>query len=124
MCRVRDPETGQNVHIEDMTYDEWIKWKKSEQSIVHGVGSNVADIEYIKSNDYREKFNAVSDDKRLNSAIYKYCKAAIIHQSGSYREDLTIITETSDFVGQTTGCVDNETHYTEKLKEAISGSTL
>ena len=124
MRRVRDPETGQNVHIEDMTYDEWVKWKKSEQSIVHGVGSNVADIEYIKSNDYREKFNAVSDDKRLNSAIYKYSKAAIIHQSGSYREDLTIITETSDFVGQTTGCVDNETHYTEKLKEAISGSTL
>ena len=64
MRRVRDPETGQNVHIEDMTYDEWVKWKKSEQSIVRGVGSNVADIEYIKSNDYREKFNAVSDDKR------------------------------------------------------------
>lgn len=123
MRRARDPETGQNVLVEDMNYDEWVKWKKSEQSIVHGVGSNVADIEYIKSDDYREKFNALSDDKRLNSAIYKYCKAAIIHQSGSYREDLTIITESGNFVGQTTGRVDNETHYTEKLKEAVSKAT-
>jgi len=30
MRRVRDPETGQNVHIEDMTYDEWVKWKMAK----------------------------------------------------------------------------------------------
>lgn len=23
----RDPEAGQNALVEDMTYDEWVKWK-------------------------------------------------------------------------------------------------
>lgn len=27
MCRTRDPEAGQNALVEDMTYDEWVKWK-------------------------------------------------------------------------------------------------
>lgn len=29
MRRARDPETGQNALVEDMTYDEWVKWKKT-----------------------------------------------------------------------------------------------
>ena len=29
MRRARDPETGQNVLVEDMTYDEWVKRKKT-----------------------------------------------------------------------------------------------
>lgn len=28
MRRARDPETGQNALVEDMTYGEWIRWKK------------------------------------------------------------------------------------------------
>lgn len=28
--RVRDPETGQNALVEDMTYDEWVKWKMAK----------------------------------------------------------------------------------------------
>lgn len=30
MRRARDPETGQNVLVEDMTYDEWVKWKMAK----------------------------------------------------------------------------------------------
>lgn len=28
--RVRDPKTGRNVLVNEMTYDEWAEWKKSE----------------------------------------------------------------------------------------------
>ena len=30
MRMARDPETGQNVLVEDMTYDEWVKWKMAK----------------------------------------------------------------------------------------------
>ena len=30
MRRARDPETGQNALVEDMTYDEWVKWKMAK----------------------------------------------------------------------------------------------
>ena len=30
MRRGRDPETGQNALVEDMTYDEWAKWKMAK----------------------------------------------------------------------------------------------
>lgn len=30
MHRVIDPETGQNALVEDMTYDEWVKWKMAK----------------------------------------------------------------------------------------------
>lgn len=30
MRRARDPETGQNALVEDMNYDEWVKWKMAK----------------------------------------------------------------------------------------------
>ena len=48
------------------------------------------------------------------------CKAAVIHQSGSYKEDLTILRLDGSLVGQTSGKVDNETHYTQRLTDAVA----
>ena len=31
--RTRDPETGESMHIEDMTYAEWMGWKKSTNQV-------------------------------------------------------------------------------------------
>ena len=33
--RVRDPETGKNVLVNEMTYEEWAKWKKGTSSSVN-----------------------------------------------------------------------------------------
>ena len=122
MRRARDSETGQNVLVEDMNYDEWVKWKKTEQSLNYGIGTPVVDKNYINSESYRKKFDAISKDKALNSAIYKYCKAAVTHQSGSYKEDLTILRLDGSLVGQTVGKVNNETHYNKKLTDAVTGA--
>ena len=93
-----------------------------EKSYSFGIGSNQTDFAYINSDQYRAKFNSISENPALNQAIYKYCKAAITHQSGSYKEDLTILRLDGDFVGQTSGKVDHETHYSQKLTDKIAAA--
>lgn len=93
-----------------------------EKSYSFGIGSNQTDFAYINSDQYRAKFNSISENPALNQAIYKYCKAAITHQSGSYKEDLTILRLDGSFVGQTSGKVDNETHYSQKLADKVAAA--
>lgn len=50
-----------------------------ERSYSHGVGSPVCNLEYINSTDYKRKFDALSDDRTLNRAVYERCKAMLIH---------------------------------------------
>ena len=91
----------------------------SEKSQGFGVGSPKTDVAYVKSSEYRNKFGGISDNYALNEAIYKRCKAAVIHQSGDYFEDLSVITQEGKVVGTTSGRVRNETFYTDALKEKI-----
>ena len=93
-----------------------------EKSYSFGIGSNQTDFTYINSDQYRAKFNSISKNPALNQAIYKYCKAAITHQSGSYKEDLTILRLDGSFVGQTSGKVDNETQYGRSLSSAVTSA--
>ena len=39
--RVRDPETGKNVLVNEMTYSEWEKWKKSHTSYMESTEINL-----------------------------------------------------------------------------------
>ena len=91
----------------------------SERSSSLGVGSNKADLDYINSDSYRAKFNSVSDIPALNHAVYKYCKAAVTHQSGDYYEDLTILRMDGSLLGQTSSKTRNETQYTNALRQAV-----
>lgn len=93
-----------------------------EKSYSIGIGSNQTDFAYINSDQYRAKFNSISENPALNQAIYKYCKAAITHRSGSYKEDLTILRLDGGFVGQTSGKVDHETHYSQKLTDKVAAA--
>lgn len=91
-----------------------------ERSYSHGVGSPVCNLEYINSTDYKRKFDALSDNRTLNRAVYERCKAMLIHQSGKYSEDLCIMTaDGKQLVGLTTNSEDGLTKYTDKLKEEI-----
>ena len=89
---------------------------ESERSYSGGVGSNKTDLDYINSEPYRAKFDSVSDNPALNQSIYKYCKAAVTHQSGDYYEDLSILRIDGSLYAQTSGRVENTTYYPEDLK--------
>lgn len=109
-------------------YQSWMKEfrevnrKSAEHSSGFGIGSNKTDFNYINSDQYRIKFNSVSDDPTLNQSIYKYCKAAVTHQSGDYYEDLTILRKDGSLVGQTSGKVRNETQYNRALNSAVKSA--
>lgn len=109
----------------DEKYQKWVKAFRennrniTERSFYSGVGSSKVDLRYINSDAYRAKFNSISDNPTLNQAIYKYCKAAITHQSGDYYEDLTILRTDGSLVGQTSSKTRNETQYTKTLSEAV-----
>lgn len=115
----RDNTTVEVVPVQ--SYEEWYEGKKakSENSLDFGIGTNKTNLEYINSDQYRAKFNSISDNPILNQAIYKYCKAAVIHQSGDYYEDLTILRIDGSFVGQSTGKERNTTHYPKFLKNDV-----
>lgn len=92
---------------------------RNERSRGYGVGSPKTDLEYINSAAYKKKFDEISDNADLNSAIYKRCKAAVTHQSGDYFEDLSVVSHSGELIGATSGQVPNETFYTDTLTEKI-----
>lgn len=55
-------------------------------------------------------------------SIYKYCKAAVTHQSGDYYEDLSILRMDGSLVGQTSSKVRNETQYSRTLNAAVKSA--
>ena len=125
--RAARDEDDRTTQMRDMTYEEWshcnvqnTEVTQQEKSFSAGVGAPDVDLDYINSAEYREKFNAISDNRALNQSIYRYCKAALTHQSGDYFEDLTILKTDGSLIGQTSGLIRNETYYNSKLREAVS----
>ena len=110
----RDPETGKTVYVDDMTYPEWKKvyvdktqtldeWKAAKKGVAKSAESgisgkkrqrnseNYVDMEYINSDEYKKKFEVITDNKTVNQSIYKYAKAALEHRKNTNKEDLFII---------------------------------
>lgn len=97
-----------------------IKSRLSESSYTYGVGSPKCDLKYIKSEEYKRKFDKLTDNKKLNQEVYKRCKAMVIHQSGGYFEDICILTaDKGELVGLESSKTPNAVTYSEKLKENI-----
>ena len=123
--RIARDEDGEEYYVpSEMKWREWKNGRKVgqnsiEKSIDFGVGSNKTDMKYINSDEYRTKFNAISDNPTLNHAIYKYCKAAVTHQSGDYFEDLTVLSTDGTLIGQTSSKERNITQYAQKLKTTV-----
>ena len=123
----------------DMSYQEW-KEKyvpySSEKSVQQGsknviintentaklgVGSPECDLDYIKSEEYRRKFDSLSDNPALNSAVCARCRAILTHQNGKFTEDLSVLkVEDGSLVGSTSSKTDYEAEYSDKLKSEIA----
>lgn len=96
-----------------------ISAKVLENSYVDGVGSPKVNLDYIDSQEYKNKFSLISNDPLVNKAIYERSKAALTHQNGKYTEDLSIIDESGKLIGNTSSKIDHETKYTTSLNKII-----
>lgn len=84
--RVRDPKTGKNVLVNEMTYDEWEKWKKSdnndiiknEKLEINPVTLKLSNLKELEKwqNDYYEANSGVSFSKADNPNISTYSGGA------------------------------------------------
>lgn len=118
----RNPETGKTEYVpENMKYPEWKKkFVKNEQSSPISVGSPKTNLEYIKSREYRKKFDALTDDPAINDAVCKYARAVVTHQSGDYYEDIKVIDGSGKLVcSRSNNTTRYETEYTSKMVDVI-----
>ena len=76
---------------------------------------------YINSGEYRRKFDAISDNAKLNRMLYQLAKMMLMHRSGTLYEDMYWIDlDTLKVVAEETG--DNfqsQIVYSKKTKEEI-----
>ena len=124
MRAARDPETGKTYYVPDnIAYKQWrgkfVEGTPEKTSPI-SVGTSKVDIEYIKSDGYRRKFDALSDNPKLNSAVCKYARASLIHQSGGYYEDIAVVSSEDKLICQKSN-VDTpyEVKYTKSMKDKI-----
>lgn len=60
-------------------------------SDAHRVGTNDVDLNFIKSNEFRNKFNRITNNTAVNDTLRKYAEAMLTHRNGTDGEDLYII---------------------------------
>lgn len=63
----------------------------SYQDQLKRIGTNDVDLEYIKSDEFRNKFNRITDNSNVNKALRQYAEAMLTHRKGTDGEDLYII---------------------------------
>ena len=79
--RVKDPETGENVLVSDMTYQEWLKWKESTKSVANTENSDIIEEKVGKGG------NSVLEIGKID--IEKYRGVT----DGTIRSDVLVLTE-------------------------------
>ena len=66
-------------------------WKDStrsfEKSESYRIADNSVDIDYLRSKEFKDKFNKISDNPELNLQIQKYAVAILTHRQRTDGED-------------------------------------
>lgn len=109
-------EDGKTYYVPaDTTYEEWKKSfvddnkaklrEISESGITNKRTPKQNEYkinrEVIDSNEYKKKFNGITNKSKVDEAIHKYAKAALYHRDGTNREDLYILSNsTGDILGK------------------------
>lgn len=81
------------------TTEEWNKIQTIRKSTESGaylgqlkrIGTNDVNLEYIKSDEFRNKFNRITDNSAVNNSLRQYAEAMLTHRKGTDGEDLYII---------------------------------
>ena len=58
---------------------------------VKRIGTNEVNLEYVKSEAFRKKFNKITENTAINEALRNYATAMLLHRNGTDGEDLYIM---------------------------------
>ena len=100
--RAIDPVTGKEIHVPaSMNYREWYAKYITEQSEnyekgisgarINRIGNNQVDLDFINSDEFRKKFNKITNNTAVNNSLRNYSMAILTHRNSTDGEDLYII---------------------------------
>ena len=80
-------------------WDRLIEESRFERGGNKRIGTNRVDLNYIKSEEFRHKFNRLTNNTAVNDALRNYATAMLVHRNGTDGEDLYIIdSNTGDLI--------------------------
>ena len=94
----RNPETGKSERVPYMNYKEWYdkyvdifkveheRTKSSKRNNLNSVNWN-----FVKSKDFKDNINKITDDKEINNLIHKKAIDILEHRQNTDFEDLAVI---------------------------------
>ena len=129
-CNV--PERTTNLRVDssaaDVTktkaYEKYQSIVETERADGYRIGSNVVDMNYIESKEYRSKFDSFSKNTELNEQLYQSAKKILKHRSGTDYEDMHLIHKNKCTVeGEQVSCKNElEIDYNDSLINAIANN--
>ena len=85
-------------------------------------GENTVDLEYINSDEYKQKFDGLTGEPKVDKQLYSQAVAQQTHRNGTYGEDLTLINAKTGTVEgrQSNSSSENGVEYNSSLNKAIA----
>ncbi len=98
--------------------------KEREYGVPYGADAVNADMEYINSDKFAEKFDNITDNPEVNKALLECSRAAVGHRTGTLYEDMYLISGiTGEIIGkQLNSECEQGVFYNESIRTAISKS--
>ena len=62
--------------------------EKERQKLKSSNPNTIIDKKYIESNEYRRKYDEISDNKKLNRLLYDLARKMLLHRNGTNYEDM------------------------------------
>lgn len=105
-------------------WEKYNNMTESEKADTYRVDSNVVDMDYVNSAEYRKKFDSFSDSPEINNQIYTVAKQILQHRNGTDFEDMYLIHAKSGTIeGSQTESTDTlQVNYNESLINAIKNN--
>lgn len=101
-----------------------IQEREREYGIAYGKYSITPDMEYLKSDEYKQKFQNATTNSNVNTTLYECSLRSIEHRAGTYREDMYIIhAGTGEILAkQLDSPCEQGIIYNEEIKAALTGA--
>ena len=117
-----------DVVVNEMTYSEWEKWKKTsisnterhEKSLVYGDDAIIVNRKYIKSQAYRTKYRGITTKAKVDDIVCKYSREILEQKSGTENEVLVLLdADNGTLIYRKNNKSKNRVDYSKSLLDAI-----
>lgn len=100
-----------------------ISEKEKQYGIKYGEAAMKVDWDYINSQEYKNKFDKLTDNPKTNQSIYEVAKKALKHRDGTTYEDMYLLGLDGNILSSVTdSSIERGVTYTDEFKEALKKS--